>query len=105
MILELPLPSSDLRVSVPIIIGSVPIRNRFASFLPPSETRKSCGLPGISYANYPSYWHGECAFGPESFEHQYERVAGINEDYGPQYEPLTYYAPNYICYTIGNNVG
>ncbi|KAG7157322.1 Arrestin domain-containing protein 17-like 1 [Homarus americanus] len=104
MILEPPLPSSDLRVSLPLIIGSVPLRNRFSSFLPPGETRKPTGLPGIKYKNYPSYWFGECMFGKEFLESQYERVTGMHEDYGPQYTALTPFAPNYICYTTGNNV-
>ncbi|XP_050687693.1 arrestin domain-containing protein 17-like isoform X2 [Eriocheir sinensis] len=52
MILEPPLPSSDLRVSMPLTIGSVPLRSRFTTFLPPGETRRSTGLPGINYANF-----------------------------------------------------
>ncbi|KAK3863365.1 hypothetical protein Pcinc_030862 [Petrolisthes cinctipes] len=104
MILEPPLPSADLRVSLPLLIGSVPLRNRFSSFLPPEETRKPCGLPGIKYASFPTYWFGECVFGMEALELQYERVSGVNEDYGPQYHALTPYAPNYICYTTGNHV-
>ncbi|XP_066945548.1 thioredoxin-interacting protein-like isoform X1 [Macrobrachium rosenbergii] len=104
MILELPLPSGELRVSLPVTIGSVPLRNRFDSFLPPNETRKPSALPGIKYPNCPSFAFGECMFGPEAIEHQYEKMTGYVEDYGPQYEPLTYFAPNYLCYTPGNNV-
>ncbi|XP_064098042.1 uncharacterized protein LOC135209263 isoform X4 [Macrobrachium nipponense] len=104
MILELPLPSGELRVSLPVIIGSVPLRNHFDSFLPPNETRKPSALPGIRYPNIPSFVYGECMFGREAIEHQYEKMTGYVEDYGPQYEPLTYFAPNYLCYTPGNNV-
>ncbi|XP_071547693.1 arrestin domain-containing protein 17-like [Panulirus ornatus] len=104
LILEPPLPSSDLRVSLPLTIGSVPLRNRFSSFLPPGETRKPTGLPGINYPNFPSYWFGECMFGREALETQYERITGMREDYGPQYNAVTLFAPNYICYTPGNNV-
>lgn len=53
IILEPPLPSKDLRVSLPLVIGSVPLRNRFSSFLPPEETRKpSSGLPGVNYSKF-----------------------------------------------------
>ncbi|XP_068216039.1 arrestin domain-containing protein 3-like isoform X2 [Palaemon carinicauda] len=104
MVLELPLPSKELRVSLPVTIGSVPLRSCFDKFLPPKETRKPCGLPGINYANYPSYTFAECMFGREAIEHQYEKMTGFVEEIGPQYEPLTYYAPNYLHYTPGNNV-
>lgn len=40
----------------------------------------------------------------EALELMYDRVAGVNEDYGPQFNTLTPLAPNYICYTTGNNV-
>ncbi|XP_053640537.1 arrestin domain-containing protein 17-like [Cherax quadricarinatus] len=105
MILELPVPSSEMRVSLPLIIGSVPLRNRFSSFLPPSETRKVSDLPGIKYPNYPSHWFGECTFGSECLETQYEHFTGMQVDYdGFQYTPFTHFAPRYICYTPGNKV-
>ncbi|CAL4074128.1 unnamed protein product, partial [Meganyctiphanes norvegica] len=104
MILELPRPLSDLRVSLPIIIGSVPLRSTFSSFLPPSETTKSEGLPGIDYNNVPSYEFSECFFGRETLEGQSERVIGFTENYGPQYNPSHIFAPLYITYTVGNNV-
>ncbi|XP_045138302.1 LOW QUALITY PROTEIN: arrestin domain-containing protein 17-like [Portunus trituberculatus] len=104
MILEPPLPSADLKVSMPLTIGSVPLRNRFTTFLPPGETRRASGLPGINYSNFPFYWFGECFFGSEALERQYERITGMTEDYGPQFSPITPFAPKYICYTPGNNV-
>ncbi|MPC97199.1 hypothetical protein E2C01_092500 [Portunus trituberculatus] len=55
MILEPPLPSADLKVSMPLTIGSVPLRNRFTTFLPPGETRRASGLPGINYSNFREY--------------------------------------------------
>ncbi|XP_069173930.1 arrestin domain-containing protein 17-like [Procambarus clarkii] len=104
MLLELSAPLSALQVSLPITIGTVPLRKRFSTFLPPGETRKPCRLPGIKYPDYPSYWFGECILGQECLETQYERVTGMQENYGPQFEPMTSFAPKYICYTEGNNV-
>ncbi|XP_037786438.1 arrestin domain-containing protein 17-like [Penaeus monodon] len=105
MILEPPLPSGDLRVSLPILIGSVPLRNCFSNFLPPNETREPCGLPGINYPNFPPYWYGEYVYDRVSLESMYERITGIQDDFGPQYEPVTMFAPTYLCYTPGNKLG
>ncbi|XP_047493442.1 arrestin domain-containing protein 17-like [Penaeus chinensis] len=105
MILEPPLPSGDLKVSLPITIGSVPLRNCFSNFLPPNETREPCELPGINYPNFPPYWYGEYVYDRVSLETMYERITGIQDDFGPQYEPVTMFAPTYLCYTPGNKLG
>lgn len=52
-----------------------------------------------------SYWFGECIFGREPLEQLYERITGVAEELGgPPYSNHTPFAPNYICYTSGNNV-
>ena len=54
MILELPMPWKELKVSIPISIGSVPLQHNFDSFLPPKEFQdkeNAQSLPGVKYDN------------------------------------------------------
>ncbi|KAF2345062.1 Arrestin C-terminal-like domain, partial [Trinorchestia longiramus] len=105
MVLELPLPWKHLRVTLPITIGSVPLRSDFKSFMPPPLTiEKQRPLPKINYSEFPLYSFSECFFGRETMEAQYERLTGDVDDIGPQYEPLHPFAPSYITYTLGKMV-
>ena len=53
MIVELPVPWDDLRVSIPLDIGTVPLRQLFQSFLPPKEVQDdSPSIPGVPYPNF-----------------------------------------------------
>ena len=57
--MELPIPWGELKVILPITIGSVPLRSDFQHLLPQSvtATEKQRRLPRISYADFRECLH------------------------------------------------
>ena len=58
MEVRLPRPWKDLKVSIPITIGSVPLRSHFDTFLPSLDPKKKYLVPpGIKYPDFRKFPH------------------------------------------------